>query len=404
MYDNESIFNVKKFGAKGDGVTDDTQAIKSAIAAASSSGGGWVMFPNGRYNLHETLIIDKPIRLGGVANGDHNPVYLHWKVKQIDGIFVERTANGTLIEKMSIIGSEPSLFKEWTDHEMYDPLSDRKGHGIRSIARIKVVDVNIGYWGLDGIHLSTVKPEQNANSTYVESVLLFGLGRHGIYTAGLNSNACLFTKVLGTGGIGGYTIYDRSFLGNTYLSCLSEGARRGFYTHSNPIATTTLIGNYQEASDGPAKLDGNVVVVGGKWGGEWTGKPLFLGTSHTTHGLHNGLSIGTQAKMIKNIVRSTNYIPNTFEMFNAGIYDSTIMVDLTNGNGMLVLPSPNVHPELRLTFNIKRVDKSPYSLWVITLNRSEIENSALLVIKSGEGYSLQSDGSKMWIMSKFVNA
>src|SRR5262245_3720632 len=42
--------NVRDFGATGDGVTDDTQAIRNAIAAAKASGQG-VLFPAGTY-LH----------------------------------------------------------------------------------------------------------------------------------------------------------------------------------------------------------------------------------------------------------------------------------------------------------------------------------------------------------------
>ncbi|RON13142.1 M10 family metallopeptidase C-terminal domain-containing protein [Pseudomonas frederiksbergensis] len=43
------IFNVQNFGAKGDGITDDTAAIQSAINAAAAAGGGQVYMPTGTY-------------------------------------------------------------------------------------------------------------------------------------------------------------------------------------------------------------------------------------------------------------------------------------------------------------------------------------------------------------------
>jgi hypothetical protein len=45
----QGVFNVRNYGAKGDAATDDTLAIRAAIAAAEKAGGGTVYFPPGTY-------------------------------------------------------------------------------------------------------------------------------------------------------------------------------------------------------------------------------------------------------------------------------------------------------------------------------------------------------------------
>jgi len=58
------IFNVKEFGAIGNGLTDDTTAIQSAITAAAVSG-GTVYFPPGTYKVTGlTIEADKVILMG----------------------------------------------------------------------------------------------------------------------------------------------------------------------------------------------------------------------------------------------------------------------------------------------------------------------------------------------------
>jgi len=45
------VYNVKDFGAVGDGVTDDVDAINAAIVAANAGGGGIVRLPAGTYSV-----------------------------------------------------------------------------------------------------------------------------------------------------------------------------------------------------------------------------------------------------------------------------------------------------------------------------------------------------------------
>jgi hypothetical protein len=56
------VFNVKDFGAKGDGVTDDTAAIKAALAAADQKDWASLYLPSGTYIISDTIIPGSKIR------------------------------------------------------------------------------------------------------------------------------------------------------------------------------------------------------------------------------------------------------------------------------------------------------------------------------------------------------
>lgn len=73
--------NVKEFGAKGDGVTDDTSAIQSALDSLGSTG-GTVYFPDGTYLVKGTILVQNKIRIVGygrkrviITNTDGITVY-----------------------------------------------------------------------------------------------------------------------------------------------------------------------------------------------------------------------------------------------------------------------------------------------------------------------------------------
>lgn len=66
---NKVYFNVKDYGAKGDGATDDAAAINAAITAASAAGGGTVFLPQGTYIVSSTIALTTNITLAGSGHG-----------------------------------------------------------------------------------------------------------------------------------------------------------------------------------------------------------------------------------------------------------------------------------------------------------------------------------------------
>ncbi len=58
-----ATFNVKDYGAKADGSTNDTPAIQAAINAANSAGGGVVEFPSGNYKSKNTIHMKSNVTL-----------------------------------------------------------------------------------------------------------------------------------------------------------------------------------------------------------------------------------------------------------------------------------------------------------------------------------------------------
>src|SRR5438552_3826566 len=88
--DKSLRFDVREYGAKGDGVTLDTAAINKAIEACAQAGGGQVLFPAGRFlsgtvrlRSQVNLYLDAGARLIGTTNLDE------YKAPEVPGFMPE---------------------------------------------------------------------------------------------------------------------------------------------------------------------------------------------------------------------------------------------------------------------------------------------------------------------------
>ena len=74
--DVSGIYDVRAFGAKGDGVAKDTLAIQRAVDAAAAAGGGEVRLPAGRYLTGSIFLrgnIDFNVTQGAVVEASRDP-------------------------------------------------------------------------------------------------------------------------------------------------------------------------------------------------------------------------------------------------------------------------------------------------------------------------------------------
>ena len=109
--DKLKVFSVKEYpyGARGDGVADDTLAIRQAIADALIAGGGIVFFPPGTYNYCTQDVSE----LAGITLNNPNNIVLRGAGKGLSKL--KKRARGN---------KDPSLYWDVVSNKVY------RGHGI----------------------------------------------------------------------------------------------------------------------------------------------------------------------------------------------------------------------------------------------------------------------------------
>lgn len=95
--------NVRDYGAKGDGIADDTMALQSAIAAADSGVAGQVLIPAGTYLATRTLTLPHGIALLG--QGHRSVIRSQAAGTALDIPFPECLVTDLIVEGMRAKGS-----------------------------------------------------------------------------------------------------------------------------------------------------------------------------------------------------------------------------------------------------------------------------------------------------------
>lgn len=198
------FYNVKDYSATGDGSTDDTSAIQSAINAAFDAGGGIVFFPAGTY-IVGSLTIKNRVWMEG--SGHHSTIL---KLKD--------NTNGDMITSYLATGSEANAQFFAIRNMKLDgnKANQTSGKGIyiqQSSSQTAGDDANDARWLLEHLYIYDFKQhgfEQNGSRSEgrLINVHTFICDGYGFLLGG--SDSFLISCNAGSSGLAGFYISGSS--------------------------------------------------------------------------------------------------------------------------------------------------------------------------------------------------
>jgi hypothetical protein len=246
--------NVRDFGAKGDGTGDDLPAIARALQhlrqanSARAPGeemfaaGGTLYFPAGRYHCSATLSLKQQVRLLGEARGSGNGGATQLVFPpDVTGILINRentddqnggapsstSAEGSIIEGMALAASGT-------------PSGASGATGIYARARCTLLRCDVSGFARDGIALvaNEAMPQiGNCNASVLRDCSVQHNGRHGLWIAGDNANACIIENLNAVLN-GAYGFCDITMVGQSWIG--GHSASNGQLL-SGPFRATAIV-------------------------------------------------------------------------------------------------------------------------------------------------------------------
>jgi hypothetical protein len=250
-------FNVKDYGALGNGVQDDTSFITAAFTAASAVPGSSVFMPPGTYSISSPLIIPPQVRLQGTHSS------------HID------TTTCSIKPTAGFTGAAVLLMVDQTTGGYSLPSNQQS-----------IMNITLDCSLLTGNTIDGIQTQGFVHGIIVEDVQIRNAPNHGVAFVSNGSGISYshrFTRVaVYTSGSHGFS---PAITDCTWIDCEAIGVGGNGFNFSGSAANSHFIGCRAEFAGGSG------YSFNGSWGtGNGSGGMTFTGCS-TDRSVNNGLSI-----------------------------------------------------------------------------------------------------------------
>ncbi|MDF2927223.1 MAG: hypothetical protein K0R57_6137 [Paenibacillaceae bacterium] len=149
----DDVFDVTGYGALGDGIANDTQAVQDAIDAAGLNGGGVVFFPEGTYNATR-LFLPEGVVLMGESRELSLLVHIGNKSNFITSSGNAKIAGRNGVARLGLRAADDVIYPDvfiWFGQDWNSAVNNRQ---LRTASQFFVVDASIEYPVLEEVDTS----------------------------------------------------------------------------------------------------------------------------------------------------------------------------------------------------------------------------------------------------------
>lgn len=343
---NIFVYNVKDYGATGNGTTDDTSAIQSALNAIPSQG-GVVYFPQGTYIITDTLTIKSYTTVLGAGTNtivqqqstNKHGFYGADKVKvSFQSLAIYGPGSG--------VGTGKGIFLERT--------------GSTAASNCAFRDLIIKFWGSHGFHGNTLI------ASVLENVRVDTVGGHGfLFDSNTTSTSIVSCYAVSTQQAG-FVIQTGSY--NTFTGCAVDSCGMGYL-----LDTTTACSINGSGCEIPVNRSVSYPGVGYK---------INAGSANVLNGIRLYQNISKAVWITGNSTRNT--VIGLFE--DTPQAGATASIQLDSGSSSSII-SPAVQTAMSLSGTYQTSNNT--NAW--SEQRTGTSGTARKLISTGSGTTIALD-------------